>query len=120
MQPTGIEPALKASEASVLSVRLRLQDCNIRIYYKCITHHCFVSYHRHAGLSSTFLNFTGFSRIARGTVTIPTRQALLAASVSHAIKTPGGTAAAAPPAILSFPIAKCPQNALSANGASEL
>ena len=34
MQPTGIEPALKASEAFVLSVRLRLQDCNIRIYYK--------------------------------------------------------------------------------------
>ena len=56
----------QAPEAFVLSVRLRLQDCNIRIYYKCITHHYFVSYHRHAGLSSTFLNFTGFSRMTWG------------------------------------------------------
>ncbi len=26
MHPTGIEPALKASEASVLSIRLRMQN----------------------------------------------------------------------------------------------
>ena len=110
MQPTGIEPALKASEASVLSVRLRLQNCNIRIYYKCITHHYFVSYHRHAGLSSTFLNFTGFSRMVRGNCNDSVQ-------TGFACRFPCGknarrTVTAAPPAILSFPITKCPQNAL--------
>ena len=32
MHPTGIEPALKASEAFVLSIRLRLQKI-LRFYY---------------------------------------------------------------------------------------
>ena len=32
MHPTGIEPALKASEASVLSIRLQVQN-----YYKFVT-----------------------------------------------------------------------------------
>ena len=112
MQPTGIEPALKASEASVLSVRLRLQDCNIRIYYKCITHHYFVSYHRHAGLSSTFLNFTGFSRMACGNCNNSDYTGFACGIRFPCGKNARRTVTAAPPAILSFPITKCPQNAL--------
>ena len=40
MHPTGIEPALKASEASVLSIRLRvhkLYDDALINYYKLVT-----------------------------------------------------------------------------------
>ena len=37
MHPTGIEPALKASEASVLSIRLRVHGTIVIIYYKIIT-----------------------------------------------------------------------------------
>ena len=64
MHPTGIEPALKASEASVLSIRLRVQSCEA--YYNFAAHETLIKilqlYYIYFMRITVSYNSTTFSR----------------------------------------------------------